>query len=58
MRLAGPVTRSYSSFSRAADETAMARVYAGIHFGTGGHVGVDQGEKIARYAFDNLLRPL
>ena len=55
---AGPVTRSYNSFSRAADETAMARVYAGIHFGTGCHVGVDQGEKIARYAFENLLRPL
>lgn len=55
---AGPVTRTYHSFSRAADETAMARVYAGIHFGTGCHVGVDQGEKIARYGFEKLLRPL
>jgi len=35
----------------------MARVYAGIHFGTGCHVGVKQGEKIARYAFEHLLRP-
>lgn len=55
---AGPVTRTYHSFSRAADETALARVYAGIHFGTGCHVGVDQGEKIARYAFKHLMRPL
>jgi hypothetical protein len=55
---AGTVTRTYLSFSQAADEAAMARVYAGIHFGTGCHVGVDQGEKIARYAFEHLLRPL
>jgi len=55
---AGPVTQSYKTFAEAADEAAMARVYAGIHFGTGCNVGVDQGEKIARYAFDHLLRPL
>ena len=55
---AGPVTQSYKTFSEAADQAAMARVYAGIHFGTGCHVGVDQGEKIGRFAFDNLLRPL
>jgi hypothetical protein len=55
---AGPVTRTYNTFSEAADQAAMARVYAGIHFGIGCHVGVDQGEKIGRYAFDNLLRPL
>lgn len=54
---AGQVTRSFHSFSGAADESAMARVYAGIHFGTGCHVGVEQGEQIARYAFDNLLKP-
>lgn len=55
---AGSVVRTYRTFSEAADEAAMARVYAGIHFGTGCNVGVDQGEKIARYAFENLLRPL
>lgn len=55
---AGTVARSYLSFSQAADEAAMARVYAGIHFGAGCHVGVDQGEKIARYGFEHLLRPL
>lgn len=55
---AGSVTRRFDSFSRTADEVARSRVYAGIHFGTGCHVGVDQGEKIGRYAFDNLLRPL
>ena len=52
------VVRTYRSFSQAADEAANARVYAGIHFGTGCRVGVDQGEKIARYGFENLLRPL
>ena len=55
---AGPVTRSFRSFSSAADDAAMARVYAGIHFGTGCHVGVKQGGKIAHYAFTHLLRPL
>ena len=55
---AGEVVRTYLSFSQAADEAANARVYAGIHFGTGCRVGVDQGEKIARYGFENLLRPL
>lgn len=54
---AGTVVRTYRTFSGAADESAMARVYAGIHFGTGCHVGVKQGEKIARYAFEHLLRP-
>jgi hypothetical protein len=52
------ITRTYKSFSEAADEAAMARVYSGIHFATGCTAGVDLGEKIARYAFDNLLRPL
>lgn len=55
---AGPVVRRFTSFSKTADEVARARVYAGIHFGTGCYVGVDQGEKIARYAFEHLLRPL
>ena len=55
---AGQVTRRFHAFSSAAEEAAMARVYAGIHFGTGCHVGVDQGEKIARYASRHLLRPL
>ena len=55
---AGDVTRTYKSFSEAADEAAMARVYSGIHFATGCRAGVDLGEKIARYAFDHLLRPL
>lgn len=55
---AGPVTRSYRTFSAAADEAAVSRVYAGIHFGTGCDVGVAQGREIARFAFENLLRPL
>ncbi len=55
---AGQVVRSFHTFSMAADEAAMARVYAGIHFGTGCRVGVEQGEKIGRYAFEHLLRPL
>lgn len=55
---AGPVTRSYDALSEAADETAVSRMYAGIHFEAGCHVGVDLGEQIGRYAFDNYLRPL
>lgn len=55
---AGAVTRSYASLSEAADEAAVSRMYAGIHFEAGCHVGVDLGEQLGRYTFDNYLRPL
>lgn len=51
------ITRSYRSLTGAAAETAIARVYAGIHFGTGCEVGVEQGEKIGHWVTGHYLRP-
>lgn len=55
---ADEITRSYASLSQAATESASARVYAGIHFRTGCHVGVTLGKKVGRYAFRHYLQPL
>jgi hypothetical protein len=52
------VTRSYTSLSAAADESASARVYGGIHFRTGCVNAVQLGEQVARFVFDTRLRPL
>jgi hypothetical protein len=51
------VTRKFWSFSEAAEENAASRVLAGIHFRTATRAGVRQGEQIADYAFETLLRP-
>lgn len=52
------ITRSYGSLSEAADESAISRVYAGIHFRTGCEVGIGLGEKIGQLTVQNHLRPL
>jgi hypothetical protein len=46
---AAGITRSFTTFSQAADESADARVYGGIHFRTGCVAAVAMGEKIAHY---------
>jgi len=52
------VTRSYTSLSQAAAESASARVYGGIHFRTGCVAGVRLGEKVGKFVFKTQLRPL
>jgi hypothetical protein len=52
------ITRSFTSFSQAAQENADSRVYAGIHFRKACTDGLEQGKKIGRYAFKHYLRPL
>ena len=52
------VTRSYSSLSQAANESASARVYAGIHFRTGCLQAVRLGEKVGNYVSNTQLKPL
>ena len=51
------ITRSFTSFSQAAQENADSRVYAGIHFRKACTDGLEQGKKIGRYAFKHYLRP-
>jgi hypothetical protein len=52
-----PVWRSYSSFSQAADENAISRVYVGIHFRHASEEGVTHGRRIGRRAVNLFLRP-
>ncbi len=52
------ITRSYTSFSQAAQENADSRVYAGIHYRTACSDGVKQGRKVGRHAFQHSLRPV
>jgi hypothetical protein len=51
------VTRSYTSFSQAAEENGQSRIYLGIHWSFDKTEGIAQGTKIADYVFQNYLRP-
>jgi hypothetical protein len=48
-------TRSYRSFSHAADEVVDARVYSGIHFRTADEDGAEIGEDVARDALERYF---
>ena len=52
------ITRSFTSFSQAAQENADSRVYAGIHFRTACRDGVALGQKIGRRAARMYLLPV
>src|SRR5262245_36816602 len=51
------VTRTYHSFSAAAEENGQSRIYLGIHWSFDKVNGIQAGNAIADYAFANLLRP-
>jgi hypothetical protein len=53
-----PVIRSYSSFSQAANENAVSRIYIGIHFRRAVEEGVRHGQKIAAYAVHRFMKPV
>ena len=50
-----PATRSFNSFSEAAMEASMSRVYLGIHFRYDSEEGHKLGTKIGNYAIENFL---
>jgi hypothetical protein len=52
------ITRSFSSFSQAAQENADSRVYAGIHFRSATRDGLKQGAKVGRYVSNHFLKPV
>jgi hypothetical protein len=52
------ITRSFTSFSQAAQENADSRVYAGIHFRTACRDGLALGQKIGRRAARMYLLPV
>ncbi|HET9433856.1 MAG TPA: hypothetical protein VFO37_08880, partial [Chitinophagaceae bacterium] len=51
-------TRSFTSFSQAANENADSRVMAGIHFSFSCVAGQELGNKIGNWIADSYLKPL
>jgi hypothetical protein len=51
------VTRSFDSFSDAAEENGQSRIYLGIHWSFDKVQGIASGSHIADYVFANYLRP-
>jgi membrane-associated phospholipid phosphatase len=53
-----PPTRSFDSFSAAALECALSRVYLGIHFRYDSVAGNELGRNVGRYAVEKYLTPV
>jgi membrane-associated phospholipid phosphatase len=53
-----PPTRSFTSFSAAAHECALSRVYLGIHFRYDSEQGERLGKKVGSYAWDHYLQSI
>ncbi len=51
-------TRSYSSFTEAAEEAGMSRIYGGIHWMSDNLDGAVLGASVASNTFSNLLQPV
>jgi hypothetical protein len=50
------VTLSWATFSDAADEAGLSRVYGGIHFDNANVAGKDLGRKVGALVFDKAQR--
>ncbi len=51
-----PSTRQFNSFSEAARECALSRLYLGIHFRYDSAAGLDLGQRVGRQVVDRLPR--
>jgi hypothetical protein len=45
------ITLSWKTFTAAADEAGVSRIYCGMHFAQGNVDGLDMGRKVAAQAF-------
>ncbi len=52
------VTRSFSSFTEAAEEAGLSRIYGGIHFDFDNTAGLEAGRSVGHFVVENMLRPL
>lgn len=50
------VTRSYNSFTQAADEDGISRIYGGVHVRSANEDGLATGRSVADYVFNNFLQ--
>lgn len=51
------ITRSFNSFSQAANEAGMSRIYGGIHFLSANEDGLAAGRALGNYVINNFLTP-
>ena len=51
-------TRHFQSFHEAEAENAKSRVYLGIHWQFDANMGIQQGNKVGDYVFNNAFRPV
>jgi hypothetical protein len=49
------VSRSFTSFTQAAEENGLSRIYGGVHWWSDHREGDTKGRAIARHAFQNYL---
>jgi hypothetical protein len=52
------IERSFTSFTAAADEAGLSRIYAGVHFRTDHTAGQQLGLDVAAYVTKNFLVPV
>ena len=50
------VTRTFTSFSAAANEDALSRLWLGVHYRWDADAGLSTGDNVAGYVFGNRLR--
>jgi hypothetical protein len=55
---ATPVVRSFDSFSEAAVENGLSRIWVGWHFRNAVEIGYDRGERIAHRALRHAFQPV
>ena len=53
---ATPIKRSYTSFSQAAEENGLSRIYVGIHFRRATEEGIEHGRRIGKRAVKLFLK--
>jgi len=51
------ITRTFNSFSQAAQEAGASRIYGGIHWSFDNEAGLEAGHSIGEFVSDNLLGP-
>ena len=52
------VTRTFTSFSQAAEENGQSRIYLGIHWSFDKTASIALGRQVGDYVFDNVFVPL